>query len=240
MRFMVMHKMTEEMEKGGPPPQSIIEGVGKLIGEAVRNRSFVSGEGLKPSSQRDLIVYKDGQRTVTRGPFSDLEELVAGFALLRVRSKEEALSWCDKLAAARGDVKLVLGPVNEAWDLGMAPKPDNAPLRFLSLFMADERSEREASPDPESAAKLSAVIDEMTKAGVLQASGGLASTRKGARIRFEGGKRRVIDGPFAESKELVAGYMIVDLPSKAEAIEWAMRFGDVVKVNEIDVRQLAE
>jgi len=62
------------------------------------------------------------------------------------------------------------------------------------------------------------------------ATGGLASTKNGARIRFEGGKHPVIDGPFAESKELVAGYAIFDLPSKAAAIDWAVPFGDVVKV----------
>jgi hypothetical protein len=85
---------------------------------------------------------------------------------------------------------------------------------------------------------MGALIDEMTKAGALEATGGLASTKKGARIRFEGGKRTVIDGPFAESKELVAGYAILDLPSKAAAIEWATRFGDVVKVNEVEVREI--
>jgi hypothetical protein len=80
----------------------------------------------------------------------------------------------------------------------------------------------------------------MTKAGVLQATGALAGTKQGARIRYDGGKRTVIDGPFTESKELVAGYAIIDLPSKAAAIEWATRFGDVVKVNEIEVRLMPE
>ncbi len=106
--------------------------------------------------------------------------------------------------------------------------------------LEQRRSENDVPPDPKLVAKMGALIDEMTKAGVLQAAGGLASTKKGARIRFEGGKRTVIDGPFAESKELVAGYAILDLPSKAAAIEWATRFGEVVKVSEIDVRQLAE
>jgi hypothetical protein len=78
----------------------------------------------------------------------------------------------------------------------------------------------------------------MTKAGVLQATGGLLSTKNGARIRFEGKKRTVVDGPFAESKELVAGYAIIDVPSKAAAIEWALRFGDIVRVNEVEVRQM--
>jgi hypothetical protein len=241
MRFMVMHKMTEEMEKGLPPDPATIAGVHKLIGEGVKEKVFVSGEGLKPSSQRVHIAYKDGERTITDGPFTEAKELVAGFALMRVHSKEEAISWCDRFAAViGGNVELFMGPLVEPWDLGMVPKPTNPPLRFLSMHKMDERSENDAPPDPQLMAKMGALIDEMTKAGVLQATGGLSGTKKGARIRFEGGKHTVIDGPFAESKELVAGYAILDLPSKAAAIDWAIRFGDVVKVNEVEVRQMPE
>jgi hypothetical protein len=237
---MVMHKMTEEMEKGLSPDPAIIEGVGKLIQEGMKEKAFVSGEGLKPSSERLHIVYENGERTITDGPFTEAKELVGGFALLRVRSKEEAISWCDRFAAATGDVELFLGPVVEPWDLGMMPKPKNPPLRYLSLRKTNESSQDEGPPNPELMAKVDAVIDQMTKAGVLQATGGLASTKQGARIRFQGSKRTVIDGPFTESKELIAGYAILDLPSRAAAIEWAMRFGDVVKVNEVEVRQILD
>ncbi len=240
MRFMIMHKMTEEMEKGLPPDPAIIEGVGKLVQEGLRDKVFVSGEGLKPSSERVHIVYRSGKRTITSGPFTEARELVAGFALMRVRSREEAIAWCDRFAAVIGDVELFMGPVVEPWDLGMMPKPANAPLRFLSMHRMNSDVDPPPPPDPSLVANMGALVDEMTKAGVLQATGGLASTRKGARIRYEGGKRTVIDGPFAESKELIAGYAIVDLPSMAAAIEWTKRFGEVVKVNEIEVRQMPE
>jgi hypothetical protein len=235
-----MHKMTDEMEKGLPPEPAIIEGVGKLIQEGLKDNVFVSGEGLKPSSERVHIAYKNGKRTITDGPFTEAKELVAGFALMRVRSKEEAISWCDKFAAVIGDVELFMGPVVEPWDLGMMPKPKNAPLRFLSMHKLDESAENDVPPSPELMAKMGALIEEMTQAGVLQSTGGLAGTKLGARIRFEGSKRTVTDGPFAESKELVAGYAILDLPSKAAAIDWALRFGEVVKVNEVEVRQVPE
>jgi hypothetical protein len=240
MRFMVMHKMTDEMETGPKPDMAIIEGVGKLVEEGLKEKVFVAGEGLKPSSERAHIAYKSGKRTITDGPFTEAKELVAGFALMSVRSKEEAIGWCDRFAAVIGDVELFLGPVVEPWDLGIAPKPENPPLRFLSMHKMDERAEAGGPPDPKLMAKMGALIDEMTKAGVLQATGGLAGTQKGARIRYQGGKHTVIDGPFAESKELVAGYAILDLPSKAAAIDWAVRFGEIVKVNEVEVRQLAE
>ncbi|MGZ3456028.1 MAG: YciI family protein [Polyangiales bacterium] len=240
MRFMIMHKMTEEMEKGGAPDPEIIEGVGKLVGEAVKGGIFVAGEGLKPSSQRTHVAYRKGKRTITDGPFTEAKELVAGFALMRVNSKEEVIGWCDRFAAVLGDVELFIGPVVEPWDLGMMPKPADAPLRYLSMHKMDERAENDAPPDPALMEKIGALVDEMTKAGVLQSTGGLASTKKGARIHFKGGKRTVVDGPFAESKELIAGFAILDLPSKAAAIEWATRFGEIVKVDEVEIRQMPE
>jgi len=240
MRFMVMHKMTEEMERGLPPEPAIIKGVGALIAEGLKDKIFLSGEGLKPSSERVHVVYKNGQRTVTDGPFTEAKELVAGFALMRVNSKEEALSWCDKFAAVLGEVELFMGPVVEPWDIGLAPKPKNPPLRILSMHKMDERAENDTPPDAKDMQQMGALIEEMTKAGVLLATDGLASTKKGARIHYAGGKHTVVDGPFAESKELVAGYAIINVPSKAAAIEWALRFGDVVKVNEIEVRQIPE
>lgn len=240
MRFMVMHKMTAKMERGDKPDPEIMDGVGKLISDGQKEHVFVSGEGLKPSSERLHIAYANGKRTITKGPFSEPRELTAGFGLFRVRSQEEAIGWCDRFAAVLGNVELFLGPVVEYWDLGMMEKPENAPQRFLSLHQATPESERETPPDPQVMAQMGALIDEMTRAGVLQGAGGLRSTKHGARIRFEGKKRTIIDGPFAESKELIAGYAIMDLPSKEVAIEWATRFGEIVRVNEVDIRELAD
>jgi hypothetical protein len=239
MRFIIMHKMTEELERGTPDP-AVIAAVGELVGEAVQGGMFLGGEGLKPTSQRTHIKYQNGRRTLTDGPFAEAKELVGGFALLRVRSKQEAISWCDKFAAAIGDVELYLGPVVEPWDLGMVPKPKNPPLRFLSLHRLNEQAEHDAPPDPALFEKVGALIEEMRSAGVLQATEGLGSTKQGARIHFDGKKRTVIDGPFAESKELVAGYAMLNLPSKAAAIEWAMRFGELVKVHGVEIRPIPE
>jgi hypothetical protein len=133
MRFMIMHKMTEEMERGLSMDPATIEGVGKLVQEGLKAKVFVSGEGLRPSSERVHLAYRGGKRSVTQGPFPDTGQLVGGFALLRVRSRDEAIGWLDRFAAVIGDVELFLGPVVEPWDLGMMPKPEKAPLRFLSM-----------------------------------------------------------------------------------------------------------
>ena len=80
MRFMIMHKMTEAMEQGLPPDPAILEGVGKLVEAGVKEKVFLSGEGLKPSSQRVHLSDKGGKRTITDGPFTETKELVADFA----------------------------------------------------------------------------------------------------------------------------------------------------------------
>ncbi|MCA9633896.1 MAG: hypothetical protein KC766_39880, partial [Myxococcales bacterium] len=153
MRFMVMHKQTEEMERGLKPSQEVIEGVGQLVQEGLKNQVFVSGAGLKPSSERVHIAYRNGERTLTRGPFKDVRDLPGGFGLFRVRSEAEAIEWCDKFAAVLGDVELFLGPVVEPWDLGMMEKPEHAPLRFLSMHQLDESKPAEP-PNPELMARM--------------------------------------------------------------------------------------
>lgn len=238
MQFMIMHKITDEMESGETDPE-VVEGVGRLIAESAQKCPFLAGEGLKPTAERTRLSYKRGERTRTEGPFPSATQLPAGYALLRVGSKDEALVWCDKFAEAIGDVDLYLGPVVEPWDLGMMAKPENPPLRFLCMHEADHASEKDTPPSEQEIAKMMGLIDQMTQAGVLEATGGLLSTKHGARVHFDGDNHRVIDGPFAESKELVAGYAIYDLPSIEVAIDWAVQFGKVVKVNEVDIRQVA-
>src|SRR5690606_24074857 len=96
MRFMIMHKMTEAMERGEQPDPAVFAGIEQLIQEGQKSNVFISGEGLKPSSERVHVRYRAGKRTVTEGPFTDPKELVGGFGLFQVNSREEALSWCDR------------------------------------------------------------------------------------------------------------------------------------------------
>ena len=113
-------------------------------------------------------------------------------------------------------------------------------MRVMVFVPGDKDSEAGKMPSQELIAKMMKFNEDLVKAGVMLAGDGLTPTSNAKRVRFSGAQRTVIDGPFAESKELVAGYAIVELPSKAAAIAWAMRFGEVVKVNEIEIRQMPE
>ena len=116
-------------------------------------------------------------------------------------------------------------------------------MRFMMMIKATQDFEAGVPPNQELMAGMGKLTAEMAQAGVLLASGGLQPSSKGARIRYSGGKRTVFDGPFAETKELIGGYAIVQANSREEAIELANRVLDVhviarVAEFEIEIRPL--
>src|SRR4051812_44140810 len=96
-------------------------------------------------------------------------------------------------------------------------------MRFMVLVKADKDSEAGVLPSQELLAEMGKFNEELVKAGVMLAGEGLQASSKGARVKFSGNKRTVIDGPFAETKELVAGFWLWQVRSKEEAIEWLKR-----------------
>ena len=96
-------------------------------------------------------------------------------------------------------------------------------MRFMMIVKANKDSEAGVMPSEELLSAMGKYNEELMKAGVLLDGAGLKPTSKGARVRFSGGKPTVIDGPFTEAKELIAGYWIIQVKSREEAIEWAKR-----------------
>jgi hypothetical protein len=115
-------------------------------------------------------------------------------------------------------------------------------MRFMMIVKANRDSEAGVMPSERLLADMGRFNEEMVKAGAMLAGEGLQPSSKGARVQFSGGKRTVIDGPFAETKELIAGFWLIQVKSKAEAIEWARRCpcphenGE----GEIEIRQVFE
>jgi hypothetical protein len=112
-------------------------------------------------------------------------------------------------------------------------------MRFMVIVKASKESEVGILPDQKILTEMGKYNEELAKAGVLLAAEGLQASSKGARVKFEGDKRTVTDGPFAETKELIAGFWIWKVNSKQEAIEWLKRapFGGGT---EIEIRQVFE
>ena len=96
-------------------------------------------------------------------------------------------------------------------------------MRFMMIVKASKESEAGAMPEEKALADMAKYNEELVKAGVMLDGSGLKPSSKGARIKYSGSKRTVIDGPFAETKELVAGFWVIQVKSKEEAIEWAKR-----------------
>ena len=232
MRFMVMHRVDAEMEAGGPPSEAIIQNMGRYVGDAIKSGVFEDGAGLHRSAQRVCLLFDRGVCTVIRGPFPGDNELLASFAMIKASSMEHAIELAKLLAAAAGDHEIEIGPVVEGWDLHGGTRPKNAPYRFLLLRKADAAFEGGA-PQP---AGVQAVLDEWKRDGILESAASLTPSSNGARYRKTAGKRTWIDGPFTESKELVAGYSIINVPSLAEAKAWAEQYAAILGDNEVDVR----
>ena len=115
-------------------------------------------------------------------------------------------------------------------------------MRFMVMVKANKSSEAGVLPDEKLLAAMGKYNEELVKAGVLLAAEGLQPSSKGARVRFSGEKRTVMDGPFSETKELVAGFWLIQVKSKEEAIEWVKRCPNPFPgtESEIEIRQVFE
>jgi len=111
-------------------------------------------------------------------------------------------------------------------------------MRFMVIVKANKESEAGILPDAKILAAMGKYNEELVKAGVMLAGEGLQPSSKGARVRFSGSKRTVVDGPFTESKELIAGFWLLQAKSKEECIEWVKRAP--FEGEEVEIRQVFE
>ena len=114
-------------------------------------------------------------------------------------------------------------------------------MKFMVMVKADKNSEAGVMPSEQLLTEMGKFNEELVKAGVLLAGEGLHPSSKGARVKFSGSKRTVVDGPFAETKELVAGFWLLQVKSREEAIEWIKRCPNPMEgESEIEIRQVFE
>ena len=205
----------------------------------MKAKVLLAGEGLRASSQGVRLRFAGGAPAVTPGPFRGENELPAGFSILRVESLEQAIDWGARLAAVFGDAEVDVRPVTEAWDIGMMPEPpDRTTRRYMALRKATPASEAAATLPAEQRTGLARVIAEATRAGVHVTTQVLRPSTRGRRYKNTNGELRTLDGPFTESKELIAGYVLVRADSLDEACRWAVPYLTAVGTDEVDVREL--
>lgn len=240
MQFLIMHRTNAHWESGAVPTSDVFQRVGKLIGEIVQAGKLLAGDGLRPSSLGLRLQFRGGKRTVQDGPFAESKELIAGFAIMRVTSIGEVIEWATKFAGVLGDLEVDIRPVTEGWDLGLGERPaDLTTTRYLATHK-HPGGDGCVSLNETQAAQMGQLTAEMQRTGVLLSAVGLAPSAKGACLRLANGKSLVLDGPFAESKELLGGFVIVRADSLAEAVGWATRYQEVVGAEQVEVRQVIE
>ncbi len=235
-----MHKTSAHWESGALPGMELIQRVGAMIGDLERAGVLVSGEGLRSSAEGVRLTFAAGERTVTAGPLQGENELPAGFSILRVPSLDAAIEWTTRYAGALGDAEFDIRPVTEPWDIGIGEKPANlATRRYMALHKATADSEADAEPAPAQRRELDRLIDETTRTGVHLATVAFRPSLYGRRLRKRQRGVHVTDGPFAESKEMIGGYVIITAASLDEATRRAQEYIEVVDADEVDVREIA-
>lgn len=240
MRFMMMHRHDAESEAGTPPPMELVQKMGAFVGQYAKAGVFKDGAGLGASKTRTRLVFRNGQCTTKHGPYSGENELPAATLMLKVKTRDEAIGWAERYGKILGDGELELGRVNEPWDIGLMPAPENPPLQMLLIEKADQASES-GGRSPQQKAALSRLKTEMTKAGVLVSSLALQPSSKAKRLTFTNNRLTMLDGPFVESKELVGGFALLELPDIEAAIAIAIPYAEILGGTlEMDVRPVED
>jgi hypothetical protein len=236
MRFLVMHKHDPHTEAGELPPPSLIAEMGALITEYAQDGRFLGGDGLGASRTRTRLRFHNGQCTIKHGPYTGEHELPSTVLTLKVASRDEAIGWAERYGKLLGDGEIELAPATEPWDLGLMPRPDNPPLRMIMIEKADAASEA-GQRSPTQKAALTRLRTEMTKAGVLTSTEQLQPSATAKRLVYTANQRRTFDGPFAESKEMIGGFSIMNLANVDAVLAMCDRYAKILGGTlEIDVR----
>src|SRR5262252_5080157 len=133
MRLMIMHKNDPHTEAGHLPPMELVHEMGRFMGEYAAAGRLIDGAGLGASATRTRLTFRNGQCTSKPGPYRGERELPAAVLLLKVRTRDEALGWAERYGRILGSGELEVGKVNEPWDIGLMPPPDNPPLQVLLI-----------------------------------------------------------------------------------------------------------
>ena len=245
MLFLIVRKADGDSEAGVRPSRELIDAMGEYIDTLAAEGRFLAGEGLKPSSQGVRVSFGPGRKAVTvDGPFAETKELVAGFSIIEAPSIDEAVDWVKgwPVEDAHGHAEVEIRPIGCPGGLsGFGnPSEDESPRpRYMVMLKANERSETDWNPGPEMLGRMAEANRAGHEAGYLIAGQGLSSSRHAKRVSFGKGKPTVFDGPFAEIKEMVAGFWVLRVDHLDDVLAWAETFpfpdGDQAR---LEIREL--
>jgi hypothetical protein len=232
MRFMMMVKSNEQSEAGILPTEAELSEMGRYNDELIAAKVMLAGEGLQASSTATRVRIDGDKTQVVDGPFSETKELLAGYWLIQTKDKAEAIAWAKKVPFQEGEVEV--RQIYELSDFGIElpegaftapPPPVRKPgtHRYLVLIKGDAKTEAGTMPAEGDTLfeEMGALMNDYTERGAVLAGDGLLPTSKCFKVRYQGNQRSVIDGPFTETKEIIAGFSLVQFATKREAVEFA-------------------
>jgi hypothetical protein len=272
MRFMVMVKANEKSEAGVLPDEKLLAEMGRYNEGLIKAGALLDASGLKASSHGARVRLTRKGFTVKDGPFAEAKELVGGYWLLAAESREALIETLGRVPL--DEVEMEIREVYEMSDFAVDPSeqpggwrdqeqrfreategaagappapPARKPgtTRFIAMLKSDRKTESGEVHDPKVLEAMGALMNELAAAGALLGGEGLKPSARGAKLRLAKGRRTVVDGPFTETKELIAGYTMIQVPSKAEAVDFAKRWleihvGSDLEEGEIEIRPLLE
>ena len=197
-------------------------------------------DGIALGSTRTRVTFTAGEPTAIESIPAG-QDTVGTFTFIDVESKQDAIDWVKRLPRRNGDEEIEIregGCPGGVPAVSLSPAPQSGgEQRFVVMLKADPYTETgRIAEEP----RLQAMVKQneaSVKAGVMLAGEGLQPSSRGARIRFSGGKATVIDGPFAEAKELVAGFWLIQAKSKEDALEWVKSYPFPFDDAEVEVRE---
>lgn len=215
MRIFSIVPADENSEAGLPPPAGLIEEMSRLGAESAARGVLLDQGGLLPSRFGARVEFKNGTPHVTDGPFTETKELIAGYAILRVKDLDDGIAEAKKLPLR---CEIEIRPIGELGEsLPVSPRTAGT-KRYMLVFKAGV--ELSGPPTPEMIAEMSKYNDQLIAAGALLGGEGLQPSVAGARVDLATGA--VKRGPF-DAKGLVTGWWMIQAKDKAEAVEWAKR-----------------
>jgi hypothetical protein len=236
MRCMIIHKTNAHWETGAAPGPELVAAVGDMIGTMSRAGLMLAGEGLRPTAQGVRLAFSRGGRRIIPGPFGPGRGTPDGFVIVRAATLDDAIAWGTRLARVRSASEVDIRPVTEAWDIGIVKAPpDPPPTRFMLEPRIPAATPRQA--DERQWAEL---LGEMKGAGVLVSAERVDDTVVPLRVTVAAGRQSVFDGPFAETKELIGGFVLLALAARDDARTWLSTYASTVGAEEVDALFLAE
>ncbi|QJE01434.1 hypothetical protein HH212_16465 [Massilia forsythiae] len=226
MQFMIIRKADAATEAGLPPSPALAADRARFHAALRAAGALGPALDLHPSAAGVRLRMGPDGETIDASPFPEVAELVAGFTIVRAPSKEAAMRLLERWPArdCEGSGEVVLELRETGCPGGCAEVPAAAGAggkRYVILLRATADTERDAIPAQARLDALNAFNAAQVTLGVLLAGDGLKSSARGARLQRKGGRTTLVDGPFAEAKELIAGFWMIGAASLRDAVDWA-------------------